>query len=116
MPINDAEVLTTLKPAEQKIVLDLMRESGMREVKAMVKKAREAIEAQPEVELSKKALADSLKRLDEDLKRQREQRKLIDRFVTLGPDNLAFLLQQPEYKRLCKKKGLNTAHFESLMS
>lgn len=114
MPINDAEVLTTLKPAEQKIVLDAMRESGVREVKAMVRKAREAIEAQPEAELSKKALADSLKRLDEDLKRTRDQLKLARRDLVLGPENLQFLLSQPEFRRQVVKKKINISHFESL--
>lgn len=112
MPLNDAEVLTTLPAEHQTIVVEMARETGEPQIRDLVRKAREVVEQ--EGALSLPALKQSLQRLDEDLKATRQRLKLLRLHRSLGPQNIESLLQRKDIRTALQKAGVNVAKFEAL--
>lgn len=112
LPMNEAEVLTTLPAEHQSIVVEVARETGDRQIRNLVRKAQQVIEEQGTLSVS--ALKQSLQRIDEDLKRARERLKLLRLHHSLGPQNIAALLEQKEFRAALSKAGVNVAKFEAL--
>lgn len=114
MAMNEAEVLTTLPPDEQKIVVEVLKETAGAEgnVQAAVAKAK-AVKAETGT-LSPLALKKSLQRVDEELADVRDRLKPVRLHWSLGPCNLKTLLENPKFKSALKKAGVATAKFEAL--
>lgn len=109
MPVNAAEVLTALPAEHQTIIVETLRETGEREVQAIVRKAREITDQGGE--LSKSALTKSIQRVDDDLKKMRDKLKLTRLHASLGPQNLALLLEDPKFRKACEKENIPLAKF-----
>ncbi len=114
MPMNEAEVLTTLPAEDQSIVVEVLREEGALEgnVQAAVAKAK-AVRAETGT-LSPTALRQSLKRVDSELARVREALKVKRLHASLGPANLKALLDDPAFRKALKAEGVSTAKFEAV--
>lgn len=114
MPMNDAEVLTTLPKDEQAIVVGVLRESGAVDgnVQAVVAKAK-AVKAETGT-LSPLALKKSLQRVDEELKSVQDRLKPVRLHHALAVGNLHTLLANLKFKSALKKAGVSTARFEEL--
>lgn len=113
MDMNDAEALTALPAGHQTIVMEEFRETKPASVRELVKFARKVTEKQ-DGELSKTALRKSLERLDEDLRRVRDRLKLLRLHHSLGPANLALLLDDRKFRAALRAEGVNTAKFEKV--
>jgi ParB-like chromosome segregation protein Spo0J len=89
--LEEAETIVALPQAAQDIVMETLHEEGLErsQVTALVRKARETAEAGP---LTKTALKQAVRRVNEDLSRQREQLKLYRLHHSNGPENLKVLL------------------------
>lgn len=111
LPIAEAEKLVTLPAGDQSIVMEVMRETGERQVRALVNKALE-IKDESGGKLSKSALKASLSRVDEDLKRLRDRLKLMRLHDSLGSQNLETLLSQPKFRKAMLAEGVNIKRFE----
>lgn len=107
--IADAEKLTTLPESGQEIVIETLKEQGLdpAQLSAVVRKASDLKE-----KLSKTALKASLKRLDEDLDRQRKKLKLARLHWSLGVSNLKVLLSQAPFRKAAERAGINISKFE----
>lgn len=112
MSMNDAEVITALPKADQLIVLDVMKETGEREIQTIVRKARQV--AEKEGGLSKTALKGQLDQVDHDLAELRKELKPVRLHHSIGPENLQALLQDKKFKATLKKEGINFTKFERL--
>ena len=114
MPIASAEMVTTLPEAHQKIVVETLKENPQREVREIVKKAKEITESGQE--LSKHDLLRSLKRIDEDLKRCRDSMKLTRLHFSLGPANIQTLLDNPKFRKALIAAKVNITKFEEILN
>lgn len=119
MTVAEAEALISLPGASQAIVLDVMRDEGLREsqLPALVRKARELTEDSPE--LSKTALKASLRRVSEDLQRARESVKPLRLHYAIGSENVAELLQNKKHKHIrsaIEAAGINVSRFEEIFT
>lgn len=114
MPMNAAEVFTTLPESDQAIVVQVLQETGEKEIQAVVKKAREVKEK--DGELSPMALKKSILRVDEDLKRLRERLKITRLHASIGPANLELLLDDPKFRRAAEKAEVPIKKFLSTVS
>jgi ParB-like chromosome segregation protein Spo0J len=112
MSINDAEVLTALPAEHQSIIIETMRETGEREIQAIVRKARSV--ATDDGHLSKSALKKSIERVADDLKRTRDKLKLTRLHHSLGPMNLLQLWQDPAFRKLAEREGVTIKKLEAL--
>ena len=112
LTLGEAESLATIPAKHQGIVMEAMHETGAKDIRALVKKARES--TSPDGELSKTALKASLTRVDEDLKRTRERLKLARLHHALGPQNLSLLLADKKFRAALVAAGANVATFEKL--
>lgn len=114
MAMNEAEVLTTLPADEQKIVVEVLKETSGTEgnVQAAVAKAR-AVKAETGT-LSALGLKKSLQRVDEDLADVRDRLKPVRLHWSLAVTNLKTLLETPAFAKAVKKAGISTAKFEAL--
>lgn len=115
--LSDAEALASIPQDNQQIVLDVMKDEGLRasQLPAIVRKARELPEGSPE--LSKTALKASLRRVGEDLARAREAVKPIRLHYSIGSENLWDLLTNKKYARVraaIDAEGIDTARFLEL--
>lgn len=110
LPVNDAEVLTTLPANKQRIVMEVVKETGQ-SVKAIVEKAREVKKAKGEG-WTKAALRTALQKDDETLKRQRETLKRIRLHHALGPVNIRTLMRSPKFLTAAASHKLNLSHFQ----
>lgn len=111
LSVADAEVLTALPAKGQAIVMEVMRETGERQIKSIVNKAREIIDRKEE--LSKTALKQSLSRVREDLRRIREQLKVKRAHDQLAPANLELAFADPFFRAAAIKAGINVDKFEA---
>lgn len=111
LSVADAEVLTALPKKSQTIVMEVMRETGERQIKSIVNKAREIIDRKEE--LSKTALKQSLSRVREDLRRIREQLKVKRAHDQLAPANLELAFADPFFRAAAIKAGINVEKFEA---
>lgn len=115
LPINDAEVLTTLKPKEQRIVLDAVQEFGSREIEAFVKRAKK-VKKETKTDLTAEGFRKSMQRVNEELKFARDMVKVSNRNAGLSFDNLAFIRKEdPDIWREIKATGVNLSKFEALL-
>lgn len=114
LTIAEAETLTSLPGRGQDIVIQTIEEEGLgsAQMAAVVRKAKELGESG---ELSKSALKASLKRVNEDLERQRKQLKLYRLHASLGPSNLEMLLTDPEFRRAIQREKVNVSKFEAII-
>lgn len=110
LSVGEAEALTALPAKGQAIVLEVMRETGERQIKSIVNKAREIIDRKEE--LSKTALKKSLTRIREDLHRIREQLKVKRRHDSIGPQNVELAFSDPFFRAAAIKAGINVEKFE----
>jgi ParB/RepB/Spo0J family partition protein len=112
LTVEEAETLTTLPATGQQIVIETMREEGLspHDVGAVVARARRL--TQSGGELSKTALKASLKRVGEDLDRQRQRLKLLRLHCALGPENLRMVLGDRKFRKALDKAGVNVSKFE----
>lgn len=112
MSMQDAEALTALPAEHQTIVMETLRETGNREIQAIVRKARAITEdGKP---LSQIALKKSIDRVSEDLKELKSKLVPMRLHWSLGPQNLVALLENPKFKAALKKEGVNLTKFEAL--
>lgn len=111
--LQDAEALTSLPAKGQEIVIETMAEEGLSQsdVAAVVRRARRAVESdQP---LSKTALKAELRRVREDLDRERKTAKPLRLHHSLGPENVMALLARPDFRKAIDKEGINYKRFEA---
>lgn len=103
MPLRTVEELATLPADDQRIVLDTMREVGSRQISALIRRARDERSAgrMPSVE----ALKAGNERLADELKRVREQLKLVRLHHSLGPANIAVLLKDKAFRKALSEKA-----------
>lgn len=120
MTLREAELLTSLPPAGQEIVMQTLAEEGLEKtpanVASVVKKAKEQHLATGQ--WSKSMLRASLKRVGEDLARVRTSLKPIRLHWSLGPQNLEAILTEKKYapiKAAIKKAKINTEKFIEAM-
>lgn len=112
LTLQEAETLTTLPAAGQNIVMETLHEEGLRgsDTAAVVRRVRRLVEEG--APLSKIALRASLKRLREDLERERKTAKPLRLHYALGPENLRVILADKQWRRRLEKAGINFAKFE----
>lgn len=115
MPMNEAEVLTTLPASDQSLVVGVLREADAVEgnVAAAVAKARAIREETGN--LSATALRKSLQATETELKRIQSQLKVKRLHHSLGPGNLETLLAKPAFRAALKSARVSTEYFESLL-
>lgn len=108
LTVEQAEVLTSLPPNAQEIVLETLAEEKLPKanVAAIVKKAKEVTTT---AGLSKAALKATMRRLDEDLKRVRDSLKVTSLHYSLGPENMKLLLSDKKFRAAMDKRGVNYA-------
>jgi ParB family transcriptional regulator, chromosome partitioning protein len=112
MSMNEAETLIALDAADQKIVVEVLKETGEKEIKALVRKARQVREQ--DGELSPMALKKSIQRVDDDLKRLRDSLKVTRLHASLGPQNLELLLADKKFRKAAESAGVPFHKFEKL--
>lgn len=115
LTVAGAESLVSLPAKGQEIVVETMIDEGLQggSVEAVVKKAKQV--AAETGELSKTALKHSLRRVKEELDRQREVLKLKRLHHSLGPENLRLLLSNQEFRKAVQKEKINVSKFEEVM-
>lgn len=108
MPLNTAEQVITLPKKSQNIVLDVMMEEGLElsQLPAVVKKAKQVSRSE---KLSKTALRQSVRRVQEDLDAIRPQLKLIRLHHSLCVPNIELLLQEKSFRKELDSLGINYA-------
>lgn len=111
--LAEAEALTTLPPGEQSIVMEVMRETGEKQVRSLINKVEE-VKEETGGKLSKDALKKSLQRVEDDLKAQRDRLKLMRTHDAIGPVNLETLLRDKAFRKAMLAEGINFKRFEEL--
>jgi ParB/RepB/Spo0J family partition protein len=109
LPVNDAEVLTTLPPEGQRIVIEVVKETGQ-SVAAITAKAKKAA---PKDGWTKAALHKALRADDDTLRRQRDTLKRLRLHHALGPVNVRTLLKLPAFRKACQAAKLNLDRIEA---
>jgi ParB-like chromosome segregation protein Spo0J len=113
LPINDAEVLTTVPARGQKLVMDLVKETGA-DVREVAKEARELSKEKGD-KWTVTELKASLTRYDSDLEKERRALKRVRMKWSCGPANIALLLSRPVVRKTLDKLKVNYARFEEAM-
>lgn len=113
LSLDEASELTRLPAKDQTIVWEVMHETGDRDIKALLKKAKTV--AAEDGTLSKTALKQSLSRVREDLQRKREALKPKRLHHALGPQNLVTLLKDKKVRAALAAAGANVDRFEEAM-
>lgn len=118
LTVEQAEAFTMLKPQGQAVVIDVLKEEGLREahLPALVRKARELTDGS--TELSKSALKASLRRVNEDLQRARESVKPLRLHYAIGSENIQELLSDKKHKHIraaILAAGIKIDRFEELI-
>lgn len=104
LPVNVAEVLTTLPKKNQTIVLR-MAETEHYDVKEVTAKAKE-LDAKGG-DWTQAELRKALRRAEEELPKFRKRLKLLRHHWSLGPQNLETLLAMKGFRAACVKAGVN---------
>jgi len=112
MPMNDAEVFTTLPARGQKIVLEVARATGA-PIKEVVRKARE-LTSQHGEGWTKTALEKALRGLDDQLTKVRSRARLLRLHAALGPGNLRVLLRRRDVRQALAAAKISVLQFEDL--
>lgn len=110
MPMNDAEVFTTLPAKGQKIVLEVARSTGA-PIREVVKKAKELAAKQGDG-WTKTALEKALRGLDDQLAKARTRARLLRLHHALGPGNLRVLLRRRDIRTALTAAKVSTLQFE----
>lgn len=113
LPLRTVEELATLPAGDQRIVLDILRETGERQIRALIRKARDE-RAKGRVP-SVTALKAGMERINDDLKRVREELKLTRLHHSFGPENLVTLLANRKFRKALTDAGANIRKFEETM-
>lgn len=112
LPMNAAELVTSLPEGEQGIVFEVLRETSAPDVREVARKAKEISEKQGT--LTKPALVHALRSIDNDLKQLRSSLKLARLHHALSIQNLQVLLRNPKFKAELKRTGVNLARIEEI--
>lgn len=112
LTVQDAEALTTLPAKGQEIVFETLHEEGLgkADVAAVVRRAKRLTEEG--APLSKTALRAELRRVREDLERERKTAKPLRLHWSLGPANLQTLLADKQWRKALDREGVNYEKFE----
>jgi ParB/RepB/Spo0J family partition protein len=110
MPMNDAEVFTTLPARGQRIVLQVARRLGA-PIREVVRKARE-LTAKHGAGWTKTALEKALRSLDDQLSKAQSRARLLRLHRSLGPGNLRVLLRRREVRQALAAAKIPTVQFE----
>lgn len=110
LAVNVAEKLVTVPARDQKIVMEVARETGQ-SVAAIVEKAKKVRKSSGEG-WTKASLQQALRKDDETLKRQRDSLKLKRLHHALGPVNIRTLLKIPAFVKAAKALNLNLTYFQ----
>jgi hypothetical protein len=110
LTVEEAETLTSLPATGQEIVIGAIEDFKLQisDLGEVTKKAKALIEG----ELSKSALKQSLRRVDEDLARLRQSLKLKRLHHALGPENVRLLLSDSVFRKALNRRGINYRKFE----
>jgi ParB family chromosome partitioning protein len=112
MTIADAEALTSLKPEEQRIVIEVAHEiKATGQVKELVKQAKELADKEEGEGLSALGLKRSLERLGEELKRVRSELKPLRLHYAIGPANIRHLLKDAKIRKALDAEKVNYSKF-----
>lgn len=113
LTVEEAEELTSLPATGQEIVIETLRDEKLRHgaIPELVRKAK-AIR-QSGSDLSKTALKQSLRRVDEELSRLRGKLKLKRLHWALSVENLKMLLSDKTFRKALDRRGINYAKFEA---
>lgn len=116
MPVNDAEVLTKLPAAGQKIVIEIAKETKQ-SIKTVMEKADAIQEREGDKwdEASKATLRKALGNAREQLGPIREELRLRRGHYAIGPMNLERILRRPSYRKKLEAAGINLAKAEEAM-
>lgn len=108
LSINDAELLTTLPPNEQNIVVEVLKDEGLTldSLPPLVKMAKET-----SGKLSKTELKERIAERKRERKQTRENLKLYRQLHSLGPGNLRQLLSIPEVTTLLDDLNVDYSEF-----
>ena len=111
LSVEEAETLTSLPASGQEIVVATIKESGLEpsQIGAVVAKAKQL--TQDTGDLSKRALKQSLKRVDEDLTRLRDKLKLKRLHLSLSVENLKALLSDVQFRKALDRRKINYQKF-----
>jgi ParB family chromosome partitioning protein len=112
MPMNDAEVFTTLPSRGQRIVLEVAKDSGV-PIREVIRKARE-LNAKLGEGWTKAALEKNLRGLDEQLNKVRTRVKLLRLHHALGPGNLRVLLRRKDLRSALADARVSTIQFDEI--
>lgn len=112
LTMNEAEVLTTLPAAGQKIVMEVARES-QQPIQAVVRKARK-LQAKGEG-WTKAALQKAIRAVDEGLAKLRTTLKRLRLHHAIGPVNVRTLLRDRGFRKLAETAKLNVRTFEEII-
>lgn len=109
MPMNDAEVFTTLPPKGQKLVLEVAKERDVpiRELSNLAKK----IEKETGEGWTKGSLEKALQKFDDDLASVRKRLKVLRLHHSLGPQNVRALLKSKDFLTAATSAKLNLSAF-----
>lgn len=112
LSVEEAETLTSLPSSGQEIVVGTMKETDLppSQINAVVAKAKEL--TREDGQLSKRALKQSLKRVDEDLSRLRDSLKLKRLHWSLSVENLKALLSDVQFRKALDRRKINYQKFE----
>lgn len=113
LPLRTVEELATLPAGDQRIVLDTLRETGDRQIKALIRRARDerAKGRVPSVEALKKGM----ERINDELQRVREALKPVRLHHALGVENMVTLLASRKFRKALADTGANIRKFEEAM-
>ena len=111
LTMNEAEVLTTLPAAGQKIVMEVARES-QQSIQVVVRKAR-TLQKGGEG-WTKAALQKALRSVDEGLAKLRTTLKRLRLHHAIGPVNVSVLLRDRGFRKLAEAAKLNVRTFEEI--
>lgn len=110
LTVNEAEKLVTMPARDQKIVMEIAKETGQ-SVPAVIEKAKQVKEKEGEG-WTKAALQKALRADDDLLKKQRETLKVKRLHQAIGPGNIRNLMRIPAFMKEAKAAELNLTHFE----
>jgi ParB family transcriptional regulator, chromosome partitioning protein len=110
MPMNDAEIFTTLPAKNQKIVMEVIKSTGepMRQV---IRAARDLQKKEGEG-WTKASLEKAIRGIEDDLTKARNRARLLRLHHALGPGNLRVLLRRRDIRNALASAKVSTLQFE----
>lgn len=111
MTLTDAELLTGLPDTHQSIVMSVLKESGSRDLRAVVRRAKDAAKTGPLSATDLKASIDGLQKRAKEL---RESLGLARLHHSIGPLNLQMLLADKKFRKAAAEEGIHFKKFETV--